>query len=161
MKLFTELLASDLRVGKKCRDQHTQYDGRNVRFVFSGLCVGCFYSLPPGEFEHQWVGIAEWTTDKYASEEDAKIAHSQRVMFWQKRNKEKRDGYVAKYQARPEVAEGNRLRTKSKFQTMRAAAKKPQTERTEDEQMLADRYEKRLLNQRTRNRAKSLDAKSV
>ena len=135
-----EQISSDLlRYGKTCPKNHHQPDGTNVRYKSTGHCVGCYNRLPEGQFTHQFTGeIGRAHASKYATPEDSRLAHIERVKAYQKRNLDKLRGWQATYNSKPEIIELNRRRATEAYQTMKVAYFK--TDRTPEEEILAQQY---------------------
>ncbi len=100
-----------LRFAKPCVKGHAGPDGQGIRYVPvvteyskvpTGPCAACRHKLPAGPFTHQFVGDIE-PKPYIRTPEEAKAAHVQQVMEYNRRNPEKHRKHVKKYQSKPET----------------------------------------------------------
>ena len=87
---FENYDTSRLKYCRICKNDHCQPDGQNVR-PKRGACLACLYELPPGPYEHTFVGIEapKILRPKARTKEESRLAHIEQQKKWNKKNKEK------------------------------------------------------------------------
>lgn len=108
-----------LRFAKPCVRGHCGPDGQGVRYKHAcertGACLACSFRLPLGAFTKQFP--ADIVEPKYQSrtKEEARIAHIEQVMNYQKRNPDKVKEIRKKYWSKPEIKEKQRLLSAERY----------------------------------------------
>ena len=106
---FEEVNPTLLRYAKPCEKNHCDLQGRGVRLEHNGSCLACKYKMPDGPFSHDFGDqvIPKKIVRKY-SEEEGRARHIQRVMEWQRKNKDKVKVVQTRYNTKEETRAKNR-----------------------------------------------------
>jgi len=109
---FENVNPATLRFAKPCKWGHHGPDGQGVRKI-KGDCLACLYEFPDGPFSHQFTDLQP--APVHRTPEEARQAHIQQVIAYQKRNPEKHKETQKKYNSRPEIKERYAKRSKEYY----------------------------------------------